>query len=306
MLWASFFWLFALPFLFAQKPVGRFLSDSIKIGKPIQYALSFRHDPAWEVFFPDVKFNFQPFEVTGREYFTTQTDQNGSLDSVVYTLVSFEIDKIQRLSLPVYVLSKRDCTAIYATPDSVFLKELIVGALDKLQLKSDTQIIHLDQQINYPLILLVVLVALVVGVLIFWIFGDAIRRQVRIFQLMRRHTEFIRNFQRLGRGITGQSGIENVEKAVVLWKTYVEKLERKPFSSFTTKEIVKNIPDEHLADALREIDITIYGGTFSPKTLSSLAILQEVAVRFYRRKQKLMILEGRKRKLIEPRSAPQV
>lgn len=279
----------------AQKPVGRFLSDTVKIGLPFQYAFSYRHSATEEVFFPDTTWNFKPFNCVKREFFTTQTDQRGSLDSVIYTLVSFEIDKIQKLSLPVFVLSRRDCTAVYAIPDSVFLKELITGSVNNLQLKTDLRYLHVEQQANYPLILMILLGIILAGSLVYWLFGAFIRRQIRFFQLRRRHADFLRSFQRLQRGIAGKAGISNVEKSVVLWKTYVERLERKPFSSFTTKEIVDNIPDERLADSLRQIDVTIYGGTFSSQTQSSLEVLQELAVRIYRRRRRELSLESRKK-----------
>lgn len=295
-LFNRFFWLFCLSICtasLAQSPKGYFLTDSIKIGKPLQFALSYRHKPEVEVFFPSINANFGTFEVLNREYFATQTDTKGSLDSVVYTLISFEINKIQSLSLPVYVLQKSDCTAIFSKPDSVFLKELISDELDTLILQSKTKIVHLPQQINYPQILLWVLVALVAASIVFWFFGSAIQLQLTLFQLRRRHAEFIRTYQRFGKGSSKFSGIENVEKALILWKKYIEKLTHKPYSSFTTKEILLNIPNQELANALREIDTTIYGGSFSPKTIASLAILQQVASDFYQQKRRQTQAESR-------------
>ncbi|MFN8354044.1 MAG: hypothetical protein U0Y10_06360 [Spirosomataceae bacterium] len=287
----------------AQRPNGKFLSDTIKIGYPIQFALSYRHPADQEVFFPDTNWTFRPFDCIKREFFTTQTDQRGSLDSVVYTLVSFEVDKVQQLSLPIFVWSKRDCTAVYSPADSVVLHELISGNPAKLSLKADTHLLHVEQQTNYPLILLVIIGSLLIGVIIFWLFGETIRRQIRFFQLRRRHSDFLRSFQRLQRGIAGKAGIGNVEKSVVLWKKYVERLEQKPFSSFTTKEITDNIPDERLADALRQIDVTIYGGAFSPQTQASLEVLQELAIKIYRHRRRELALESRRSKERETISA---
>ena len=72
-----------------------------------------------------------------REYFNTVTDQNGSLDSVVYTLISFEVTPVQELSLPVYVRAKRDCTRVFAPMDYVVLNSIIKPNtnIDTLSLK---------------------------------------------------------------------------------------------------------------------------------------------------------------------------
>lgn len=269
------------------------MTDSIKIGKPVQYALSFRHKPDLEVFFPNTHYDFHPFEIINREFFTTQTDSRGSLDSVIYTLISFDVSPIQKLNLPVYVLHRRDCTAVYGKPDSVFLKTLIRSVPDTLSMQTNTRIIPLTQQTNYPLILLWIVGLLIVSVIIYWFFGQAIELQLKLFQLRRRHADFNRTYQRLGRSISKLSGVANVEKALILWKKYIERLSRKPYSSFTTKEILLSIPDNELAEALREIDMTIYGGGFSPKVLASLATLQNVANKFYRQRRRQIKVESR-------------
>ena len=140
--------------LIAQQPRGQFLQDSIKLGKPFQYALSFRHKPALDVLFPDTTYNFKPFEVKSFEYFPTKTDARGSLDSVVYTLVSFDIHKIQPLSLPIFINMPTDCTTVYANKDSVILMEMFDKSTQKAILKTDDKIFYLPQEPNYPLILL--------------------------------------------------------------------------------------------------------------------------------------------------------
>ena len=117
-------------------PKGKFLSDSVKVGLPVKYALSYRHKATADIFFPDSSYNFTPFELVKREYFNTITDENGSLDSVVYTLISFEVSPVQELSLPVYVLTKRDCTRVFSPIDYVILNSIIKSdvSIDTLSL----------------------------------------------------------------------------------------------------------------------------------------------------------------------------
>ncbi len=269
-------------------PKGKFLSDSVKVGLPVQYALSYRHKATADVFFPDSAYNFAPFEMVKREYFNTVTDQNGSLDSVVYTLISFEVTPVQELSLPVYVRAKRDCTRVFAPMDYVVLNSIIKTNtnIDTLSLKKDTRLIPIAQQVNFPLIFLIIIGLLLIIGMVFWFFGKPIRRQVRLFNFKRRYDDFRKLFQRLSRGTDdAKKRLENIEKAVVLWKKYIERIENKPFTTFTTKEILDNLKDNRLSDALREIDATVYGGVYSSKTIASLQVLQELAEGLYRERR---------------------
>lgn len=269
-------------------PKGKFLSDSVKVGLPVQYALSYRHKATADVFFPDSAYNFTPFEMVKREYFNTVTDQHGSLDSVIYTFISFEVMPIQELSLPVYVRAKRDCTRVFAPMDYVILSSIIKSNvnIDTLSLKKDTRLIPIAQQVNFPLIFLIIIGLLLIIGMVFWFFGKPIRRQISLFNFKRRYDDFRKLFQRLSRGTEdAKKRLENIEKAVVLWKKYIERIENKPFTTFTTKEILDNLKDNRLSDALREIDATVYGGVYSNQTIASLQVLQELAEGLYRERR---------------------
>ena len=276
-------------------PKGKFLNDSIKVGLPVQYSLSYRHKATADVFFPDSLYNFEPFQLVKREYFDTVTDENGSLDSVIYTLISFEITPVQTLSLPVYIRANRDCTRVYAPMDQVILNSIVQSTanIDTLKLKKDTRLIPIAQQINFPLIILIIIGLLLMAGIVYWFFGKPIRRQIRLFNFKRRYDDFRKLFQRLSRGTDdAKKRLENIEKAVFLWKKYIERLENKPFTTFTTKEILDNLKDNRLSDALREIDATVYGGVYSSKTIASLQVLQELAEGLYRERRIEMGVNG--------------
>ncbi|MFN3488603.1 MAG: hypothetical protein ACK4YV_05695 [Emticicia sp.] len=269
----------------AQKPVGKFQTDSIEIGRPIDYTLSYHHSPSAEVFFPDTTYNFYPFAIIRRNIFPTSTTNGVSVDSVVYTLVTFDITKNQKLGLPIYLLSKRDCTAVYSLADSVFLKEMIKTSVDFLQLKTDTKLLPLSQQVNYPKILTYLLSLLGVFLIIYAIFGRFIRKQYRLFLFSRRHKDFQTNYKKYIRSTLDDV---TIGKALVLWKKHLEWLEKRPYTSFTTKEIISRLPSERLEEALREIDSAIYGGILSTQMPSSMEILLEKATELYKnRREKL-------------------
>ncbi len=267
---------------YAQKPVGKFQTDSIELGRPIDYVLSYHHSPSAEVFFPDTTYNFYPFEIIRRNIFPTSTINGVSTDSVVYTLVTFDITKKQKLGLPIYLLSRRDCTAVYALSDSVFLKEMIKTSVDSLQLKTDTKLLPLSQQLNYPKILTYLLGLLGVVLIIYAFFGRFIRKQYTLFLFGRRHKDFQTNYKKLTRSTLDDV---TIGKALVLWKTHLEWLEKRPYTSYTTKEIVSTLPSERLEEALREVDSAIYGGILSTQMPLAMNVLLDKATELYKNRR---------------------
>ena len=267
----------------AQKPVGKFRTDSVELGRPFDYALSYHHAPSAEVFFPDTTYNFYPFEIVRRNYFPTITTNGNSLDSVVYTLVTFDISKTQKLNLPIYVLSKRDCTAIFALPDSVFLKEMIQTKVDSLALRIDTKQISLRQQLNYPQILAYLFGFFGLIGLVYAFFGRVIRKQYQLFLFGRKHKDFVANYKKIIRTTLDDV---NIGKAIVLWKKHLEWLEKRPYSSYTSKEIIVRLPNnERLEEALREVDTAIYGGILSTQMPLAMNILLDKAVELYKKRR---------------------
>lgn len=274
--------LFFSEICYAQKPVGKFQTDSIELGRPIDYTLSFHHNPAAEVFFPDTTYNFYPFEIIRRNIFQTSTTNGVSVDSVVYTLVTFDITKTQKLSLPVYLLTKRDCTAVFSQPDSVFLKEMIKTGVDSLQVKPQTNLMALSQQVNYPQIFTYLLGILGLVLLIYALFGRYIRKQYKLFLFSRRHKDFQANYKKLSRATLDDV---TIGKALVLWKTHLEWLEKRPYTSYTTKEIILRLPSERLEEALKEVDSAIYGGILSTQMPFAMNVLLEKATELYKKRR---------------------
>lgn len=270
-----------------RKPKGVFLVDTIVVGKPFQYAFSYLHPSDQEVFFPDTTHDFSPFELVDQEYFTTRTDSAGSLDSTVYSLVAFDVSALQVFRLPVHVLTGRDCTEVYADADTVALRLLLPmpAQLDTLSLVPETQVDVLRRQFNYPVFIAVLASITLFSLAVYWLFGRGIMRQWKLFQLQRRHLDFVRSFTRLTRNAQERESISEAEKAVVVWKKYLERMDRKPFATYTTREIVDNFPDEALEDALRDMDRIIYGQVKSRQMDASLQVLKNVAQRVYRRRR---------------------
>ena len=244
---------------------GQFLTDSVSVGQPVKYALTVRYPSAFLLLMPDSTFKFEPFEWSGRTYFPTHTENGVSLDSLVYQLTSFEIDSIQTLAVPVFVVNKQDCTAVWPENDTLFFSKRVFQLPDSLSanalpLRTNTDYWKVPWQLNTILIALA-LIATVVGLTIVWlIFGKRIRRYWRLRKLNRQHLAFVRQFNQQLDQLQSMYSVTRAEGLVVVWKNYMEQLVGQPFTKLTTKEILQREKEGDLGEALRATDQLIYGG----------------------------------------------
>lgn len=277
--------LFTLPGL--AQPVGRFLDDTIEVGRPFHYALTVKHLASQDVFYPDTARHFAPFLVQNVALFPTKTVGRISVDSAVYTLVSFEVSRARVLQVPVYVANGADCTALLSSPDTVFLQSAVLASMrpDTLQLAPATALTPLPQEFNYAYLAVAVGVMGVVAAAIYILFGSLLRQRWQQYLLARYHTRFLTNYNQLTRNLGPESTGDTTNQAIVNWKKYLEHLEKKPYTSLTSSEIADRIGDDRLADALRETDRMIYGGSFTDQSPLALRILGEVAVAAYQRRR---------------------
>jgi len=241
---------------------GYFLKDSVKIGETVPFVLTARYPKDLNVLFPDSSYSFAPFEIESKKYFPTQTKDNLSYDSVIYSLSSFEIDSIQRLMLPVFVSHQKDCTVVNSLPDSIFLQFTVAEvpdsvAVDKLPLKTNTAYINVKWLLNYPVVLIIVGVLLVVAVVVWVLFRKQIKRYFKVKRLTKNHIAFTEKFGVLINST--EFTYASAEKAIVLWKNYLENLIDKPIAKYTSKEIIRLQKDEQLKGALYAVDRMVYG-----------------------------------------------
>jgi hypothetical protein len=217
------------------------------------------------VLFPDSTFSFAPFEYDSKSFFPTVSKEGESFDSVVYFLTTFEIDPIQKLLLPVFVVAKRDCTEHRAQLDSIRLISLVktpppdTVQAQNLPLKVDTTYEKVLQFFNYP-ILVIVSVGLVILLMVGWIiFGKRIMKYIRVKRLTRQFKDFQSSFHGKLEIVRTEFTPEMTEQILSIWKKYLERLERKPFTKLTTRETIQMEKDPALGESLKKLDMAIYG-----------------------------------------------
>ena len=242
-----------------------FVVDSVVIGDEVPYYLTARYPQNLQLVFPDSTFSFQPFEFQKKKYLTTETRDSISYDSAVYIVSTFEIDTVQYLQLPVFVLHQNDCTAVFSNMDSVRLKELVTFPLpdtlraENLPLLSDTEYRAVDWLLNYP-VLSYVLGGLLVLASVGWlIFGKRIRKHYAVKRLQKQHALFLGAFNTYAGQIQQSFSSAVAESTVTLWKKYMEGLDAKPYTKLTTKEAARLLNDSTLSNHLRIMDAAVYG-----------------------------------------------
>ena len=67
--------------------------------------------------------------------------------------------------------------------------------------------------------------------------------------------------------------------------------QKRPYSSYTSKEIITHLPNERLEEALREIDSAIYGGILSTQMPFSMNVLLDKSIELYK-KQRTALAES--------------
>ncbi len=265
----------------AQTPRGMFLQDSIEIGLPVKYVLTYQYDPALQVLFPDSTHDYSPFELVDKQFFPTVTESGQSRDSVIYTLTSFELEEIQRISMPISIEEAEDAKVVYTAEDSVFMVPMLQDLADSVPLLTNTNMLLIPTEFNYPLVLMVVGILLSVFLLLGLIFGKNIRRHYRLRRLNKKHLGFTEDFEKL---ISDLHAKDHTEKALLLWKHYSGGLIEQPLASYTTREIKQILPSEELYNSLKTIDRALYAGFDSEQLKDSFNLLKSRATEYYQEK----------------------
>jgi len=243
---------------------AKFNADSVKIGKPIEFNLSVHYPQKMNVLFPDSTFSYKPFELQKKKYYTTQTKNGISVDSATYILATYEIDSIQSLSLPVFVVNVMDCTQVFSNTDSVRFHDLVKSIPDsltteKLPLKVNVSYLGVSWQLNYILVGIIVGVLIIAMIVLWIIFGKRIKRYFRLKKLAKGYELFRSQYEKSLAELEHEFSPQQAEQSLVIWKKYLELLLSKPYTKYTSREIRIAENSEELGQSLSTIDRMIYG-----------------------------------------------
>ena len=248
------------------QPKGRFLKDSVKIGEAVPYVFSYTDRKNRPVIFPDSLYDFSPFELVDKAYFDTNSDSIFSIDSAVYYLTTFEIDTVQKLSLPIYVVLSNDSLSVFAPMDSIILNQVVLQMPDSVKLEETAFYSPVAMQFNYPYWIITLVVLGILALLTLLIYGNQIRKRIKLYRLKQQLAKFNLSFDEEINGLNNDPTKEKIESVLIFWKTYMERLEKIPYRKLTTKEIIAVQKNSSLEETLKSIDRNIY----SPIKVSAL------------------------------------
>lgn len=269
-----------------EKPLGKFLKDKVKVGEPVQYTLSYKHPLTEDIIFPDSGYAYTPFEYIDKQYFKTRSDSIFSYDSAVYTISTFELDSVQFLALPVFLIENEDTIKLFAQPDSIVLVPSLTVLPDSIQFMEISSYVKVDRQFNYSYLFIGLAVLLLVIILIILLFGKTLILRLKINRLRKKHLKFLTAFKDRNGKIDQQNFEKELMELYALWKGYLEQLTQKPFTTYSTKEISQVIPNKTLKDNLMKIDKGIYAHRF-PENMAEISnSILEVAQRYFNDKLK--------------------
>lgn len=240
------------------------MTDSAMIGDVIPYSLTVRSPAETTILFPDSTYDFKPFEFNRKKFFTTVTNDGISYDSVIYFISTFETDTIQSLSLPVFVVTPNDCTLVASHPDTIALAQLVKYYTDsfegkELPLKTNASYEPVPKTFNYPLAMIAIVVLAILAGVVWIMFGEKIKRRFLIKRLQKKYNRFAADYSVTLEKFRTDFSPSSAEAVVIVWKRYLEELEKIPFTKLTTRETVGVIKEPALEQSLRMIDRTIYG-----------------------------------------------
>lgn len=261
---------------------GHFSADTLKVGEAVFYSFSVQYPRKMMVLLPDTTFNFAPFELIEKTYFPTRSDSLYSTDSVVYTLATFELDRVQKLRMPVYLVQGSDSSSLFSDPDSVVIQEMIAVLTDSATYVENTAYTEVPKEVNYPYIIAGSLLGFMILVALAFVFSKPVRRQYKIYKLKKQYRKYKNAYQQALESYKAREENMPPEALLGIWKRYMEQLEKVPYTKLTTKEIAfRRSNGTNLTPILRPIDRGIYGRKVDHQIIESFQELHNVATESY-------------------------
>lgn len=256
----------------------------MKLGSPASYVLVAEYPGSIKVLFPDSKHRFTPFEFNKQTFFPSRLRDGSVVDSVIYELSTFELEPYQSLQLPVFRLREKDSLKVMSNIDSLFIDGLLDEIPQDAKLKETVAYSPLDFAFNYPYLVIGGVLFLIIVVTLFLVFGKTVRKKIALYRMRKKYEKFSNSYTEQLRSIRSKSDIRDAEITLILWKTYLESLEKIPYTKLTTKEILKGEENPKLQTALKSIDRSIYGRINDKELFKQFEVLEDICQDKYNKK----------------------
>lgn len=269
---------------------GGFVVDSTRLGLPTPFVVTALYPSEQPVFFVDSTYDFSPFEWSHMRYFPSQMREGRIYDSVIYYLTPFLLDSVQHIRLPFRWLRKKDTVVAYTQIDSVHIAGLLPPPSSPEEAQLQSQIVYQNVLLAFNYWLFVGIGgAICVLVIVVFLYGRRpLLRWLRKRRLELRYRRFKEEFATLSRALKKENNLQQLEQMLVLWKSYLEWLEKAPYRKLSTQEICALPEHKILHEPLQLLDRALYGQRTLEKRDECLRALQRVASeKHYQQLQKI-------------------
>ncbi len=270
-----------------------FSNSKAELGQPIIYSVIYAHAPELIIQFPNDNHDFEPFHLQNIDIKNTVTIDGISYDTILYTLLTFEKDSIQRFSLPILRKQKDRYKQVYwdtiYTPVDSFEIAFIVPEteLKEPKLRANLDFKSPIYDFNYPFILFALALGVILLILIYVFFGEKIKKRIKIWHLNKQNRRFLLSYDRL---IYNNLNDSDIKETLALSKFYLSKLLKMPFTTYTTKQMVSYFQDSNLTSLLNKIDRMIYAKHRAKEDLKTLEELRQFCVSHFEIKRRNILL----------------
>lgn len=267
-----------------------FTKDSARIGEEIKLHLIIRYYDNFKVIIPDSTYDYGTLEFIRKEYGSSYKGGNEIIDSISYTLSTFQLQNLQTIEFPVLFVKGSDTQVVFTNSDTFLLKRNIQYSSED-HLKDYQSLQTLNQTYNYPKLLLYITCGILLIVILYQVFGKYLVRRYRLFILNRSHSRFSSEFDKLTFRVGTQRNVTTVQELLRHWKTYISKLDNQSLLALTTTELIELYQHEALKNTLVALDQSIYGNKIQELDTSILIELKKFSLNRYQRKRRSILVE---------------
>lgn len=239
---------------------GYFMKDSAMLGERVGYVLKAKSKTGINIVFPDSTHNFAPFVLLEKKSFISSTQDDVTVDSVVYYVSNFSLDPVASLSLPVYEVFRFDSLAHKPLEAGLVLKLTIDQLPKELAFKDNNVYQPIPTEFNMLVLLLILGIIAVLAIIVMVIFGKKIKRKWENWREKQKYKRFVKRWNAAETAFAATPDMVQADELLGLWKTYMEHLNDRPFREWTTTEISEFLDNKEIIKDFRAIEMVIYAG----------------------------------------------
>ena len=242
--------------------------------------------------FADSTYDFSPLEWSGSTYFSAQMRDDRVYDSAIYYLSTFDTLPSQVFQLSAQLIRGEDTSVVYTRADTLYIKGLSLSSAADRELEAQVDYQEIALRFDYKLLMWVLLGLCLVVLAALLLLRRPLRRWWKRRRLVRQYNRFSLDFRAALRGLEHSYDPLQLERALSIWKKYLEVLQKKPYQKMSTTEICALSGNNRLAAHLVPLDAALYGARDTASCSAHLEELYIIAEERYFEQLKYIQLYG--------------